>query len=574
MNVTIPLEQRTALLAEVPALAGLSAPALAELAASTLLATLPAARLQTLAARLEPLRVPAGATVLRQGEHGDTCYLLASGRVEVLLQTDAAPDRRLATLGPGAFFGEIALLTDSPRIATVRTLEPCLLLTLHRADLVELFRADERVRAYLLDLLQVRWRAQQVPGILVHRQTTATGETIITLKDPQRGAYYRLSPQGWHVWQRLDGQRSLRDLTVAYAQAGGGIAPQAIVHLLADLAAAGFVTGPRLRHDLARFVERAGPWTQASRLARSALTWRVALGGVDAPLTWVYQRAAHVLYTRWGQAVLAALAAVGLVAFVLGVATGTASGATGQHDIPGGGDLLLLVLAYLLSVVIHEAGHACTTKAFGYAVHRIGVGWYWFTPVAYVDTSELWLAPRWPRIAVSLAGPYANAVLGGVAALVAWFMPGGAAASVLWQVAFVNELLVFVNLNPLLEYDGYYVLVDLLECPNLRPRALAWLGREMPGLLRVQRRRPTARWRRTPQQRLEGLYAIYGLGSLLYVAAMAVVTVLLYRVALQGWISRLVPGTVAAGIAWVPAGALVVLCALGLAGELRGVRPR
>lgn len=70
----------------------------------------------------------------------------------------------------------------------------------------------------------------------------------------------------------------------------------------------------------------------------------------------------------------------------------------------------------------------------------MGIGWYWFGPVAYVDTSDMWLEGRWPRIAVSIAGPYANLVLGGLAALVA---------------------------------DGYHVLSDLLDRPNLRPRALA-----------------------------------------------------------------------------------------------------
>ena len=530
---------------------------------ASLFATLPADRLQTLATCLVPVRVPAGATVLRQGEHSDTCYLLCGGRVEVLLQGDTDAVRRLATVGAGALLGEIALLTESPRIATIRTLEPCTLLVLQRADLLELFDADERVRTYLLDLLQLRQRLQQVPGILAHRRATSTSETLITLKDPRRGAYYRLSPQGWFLWQRLDGQHTVRDLTLEYAQAHGSVAPQAIVRLLTDLVAAGFVVGPRVRPDLTRHVQRMGPWTQVVRLTRHALIWRVALRGVDEPLTQVYRRSVHFLYTRWGQGSLAVLAGVGFLSFVLSVVLDAAGRPTVHHQAHGGGALLLLVIpAYLLSILIHEAGHACTTKAFGYTVHSVRLGWYWFTPVAYVDTSDLWLAERWPRIAVSLAGPYANAVLGGLAALVAGFVPG-AAGGVLWQVAVVNYLLVFVNLNPLLEYDGYYVLVDLLERPNLRQRTLAWLGHEAPDVLR----RPAALW----QHRVE---VLYGLGSILYVVAMALLTMLVYRVALQEWVTRFMPSVVAAGLVWVAAGALVLLSAITIVGDIGGVRPR
>ena len=53
----------------------------------------------------------------------------------------------------------------------------------------------------------------------------------------------------------------------------------------------------------------------------------------------------------------------------------------------------------------------------------MGVGWYWFGPIAYVDTSDMWLAGRKERVFVSLAGPYADLVTGGLAALVAWFVP-------------------------------------------------------------------------------------------------------------------------------------------------------
>ena len=86
--------------------------------------------LRRLAAGLKRLSIPVGEAIVRQGEPGEECYLLRSGRVEVVSRNGEDEERNLATLGPGSVFGEAALLTESPRNATVRALEPCELLAL------------------------------------------------------------------------------------------------------------------------------------------------------------------------------------------------------------------------------------------------------------------------------------------------------------------------------------------------------------------------------------------------------------------------------------------------------------
>jgi putative peptide zinc metalloprotease protein len=171
----------------------------------------------------------------------------------------------------------------------------------------------------------------------------------------------------------------------------------------------------------------------------------------------------------------------------------------------------------------------------------------------------MWLEGRWPRIAVSLAGPYTNLVIGSLASIAAWFVPNAVLSAVLWEFALLSYLGVLLNLNPLMEFDGYYVLSDLLEKPNLRPRALAWLGRDLIPALRTS-------------GGLKGhrLELFYGLASVLYVALMAVLTVVLYRLVVQGWMEGILPNVLAAGLAWVLAAAVVVLAAVSVLGELRG----
>ena len=205
--------------------------------------TLDGERLRRLAARLERLEVPSGETIIRQGEAGEECYVLRSGRVEVLAMGAQGDERILATLDPGSLFGEAALLTDGPRNATVRALEPSTLLVLRRTDLLEVLGEDRQTRERMLELVRMRDRPRRVRGIEVHHRTTITGETITTLKDARRDTNHRLSPAGWFVWQRLDGEHTLRDLTSEYVATYEASGSHAVVDAVVGLVAAGFVEG-------------------------------------------------------------------------------------------------------------------------------------------------------------------------------------------------------------------------------------------------------------------------------------------------------------------------------------------
>jgi putative peptide zinc metalloprotease protein len=211
-------------------------------------------------------------------------------------------------------------------------------------------------------------------------------------------------------------------------------------------------------------------------------------------------------------------------------------------------------------VFLHEAAHAFTVKAFGRQVNRGGVGWYWFGPMAFVDTSDMWLGSRRERILVSLAGPYADMVLAGTVSLAALVVSSNFVAALLWSFALPLYLRVVANLNPLLEFDGYHVLSDLLDRPNLRAQSMAWLGASFPAGLRgraVQRRR---------------VELVYSLGSVLYIAATVVLVLVLYRVTVRGFVDSIVPSSVAAALAWVFAASVAGLAILATAAELRTQR--
>jgi putative peptide zinc metalloprotease protein len=219
--------------------------------------------------------------------------------------------------------------------------------------------------------------------------------------------------------------------------------------------------------------------------------------------------------------------------------------------------------AQVFALLVHEAGHAFTTKAVGREVLGVGIGWYWYSPIAFVDTTDTWLATRRQRVAVNFAGPYANWVLGSVVALVAHAIPDAVVRAALWQFAFASYTAVLMNLNPLLEYDGYYVLADLMDRPNLRKQALGWLGN---GLV------PSWGDRTILSKHFFDLS--FGLASVFYVVAMSSLTLILYRVFLQGWMAKWIPAALASGLAWILAAAVVVLSAANIVSDLRHDCPK
>jgi putative peptide zinc metalloprotease protein len=105
-------------------------------------------------------------------------------------------------------------------------------------------------------------------------------------------------------------------------------------------------------------------------------------------------------------------------------------------------------------------------------------------PFAFVDTSDAWFEPRRRRMAVSAAGPVTDVIAAGTAAIVAT-VASGTYADIAFQVALGAYVGALFNLNPLLDRDGYHILVDLLGQPNLRARsrkrlALRLAGRPQP----------------------------------------------------------------------------------------------
>lgn len=198
-------------------------------------------RIHWLADRIEERDLPPNEIIFNEGDEGESCYLIRSGRVQIFMTDPAGHKRILATLQKPALFGEIALLASTPRNASAITLENCHVLVLHKSDFIELMSQEESAVNAVTALALERARPVVNKNVLVSQHLTADGETIMTLKNPEQNTYYQLSHQGWFIYQHLNGQNTLQDLTTEFNHIFNVFLPDFIYQIVVDLIAGGFV---------------------------------------------------------------------------------------------------------------------------------------------------------------------------------------------------------------------------------------------------------------------------------------------------------------------------------------------
>jgi putative peptide zinc metalloprotease protein len=152
----------------------------------------------------------------------------------------------------------------------------------------------------------------------------------------------------------------------------------------------------------------------------------------------------------------------------------------------------------LAGVVIHELGHLSACHRFGASHGGIGAGLYWYMPVLYAEVHGAWMLPRLQRTAVDVAGIYFQCVFLELIAALWLARPSGTLLIALWT----SHFLVLNTLNPVLKYDGYWLLSDLSGRYNLHRRVRRIARQYWLALLR----RPQSAWPAPRDRRLLGLF--------------------------------------------------------------------
>jgi putative peptide zinc metalloprotease protein len=136
-------------------------------------------------------------------------------------------------------------------------------------------------------------------------------------------------------------------------------------------------------------------------------------------------------------------------------------------------NLIYLWGTLAVAKIVHEFGHGLSCKHFGGECHEMGVMLLVFSPCLYCDVTDSWmLKNKWKRIAIGAAGMYIEVIISAAAIFVWWNTTSGLLHHLCLNIFFVTTVTTIIfNVNPLMRFDGYYMLSDLLEIPNLRPKA-------------------------------------------------------------------------------------------------------
>ncbi|HEY6960049.1 MAG TPA: cyclic nucleotide-binding domain-containing protein [Candidatus Limnocylindria bacterium] len=336
------------------------------------------------------------------------------------------------------------------------------------------------------------------------------GTMYTVLKNPHgdraAGLYIRLEPDDVALFELMDGNRTIQDILVNYLATHGVLAVDRLARLTAALSANGFFGDerPRFYERLAMNRQLRDPLVRLSLSLRRLITWDIARwSNADSLVQRVYRAGAWLAFTPVGAALIAVLCVAGIVAWVREVSVGRHTLVTLDGSFVLG--IVALILLQVLSISVHEAGHALAIAHYGRRVRRLGLAVYYLFPCVYVDSTDMTMASRKARIVVSLAGPVGGLTVSALCAFVA-IADGGVLGSIAFKASSLFLFQFALNLMPILELDGYYILVDLLDAPLLRQRALAFAR---GGVMRKLRRRE--RW--SPSEIGLGVYGLLAIAT-------------------------------------------------------------
>jgi multidrug resistance efflux pump len=304
--------------------------------------------------------------------------------------------------------------------------------------------------------------------LVVSRMETPEGPRFV-LKDPRTRRYFRLREIEYAIARRLDGRSPT-----------GELAPTLAAELDLELDAGSLDAFVRQLRQQGLLDDPSAPAPPREGFVRgTALYLRFRAFDPDRLLDRLIGKVRFFFtpYFVIGAAVLFTWAVITIVTHRTAI----------MQDLAGLWNFQNLFLAWvvvLLVVTMHEFAHGLTCKHFGGRVHEMGFMLIYFQPAFYCNISDAWLFhEKSRRLWVTAAGAYFELFVWSVATLV-WTVvePGTWVSGFALIVMATSAIKQFFNLNPLIRLDGYYLLSDLLDAPNLRQRAFAYLENRLKGL--------------------------------------------------------------------------------------------
>ena len=319
-------------------------------------------------------------------------------------------------------------------------------------------------------------RPRLLSSVQVYRQHFR-GQMWYVLENPSNNAFSRISKDAYNFIGLLDGKRTVAEVWKICNEQFGDSAPTQpeVVQLLGHLYSSNLLyaeLAPDAESLFNRYHTRIK--RQIQGFFSNLLFIRIPLFDPDHFLNrWV--SVFGWLFGWIGLLLWIAVISVGLY-FVLGNIRELFNQSS---DILNPDNFIFLYLSMVIIKIFHEFGHAFACKRFGRLngnggeVHVIGIMFLIFVPLPYVDASSAWaFRKKWHRVIVGMSGVMVELLCAAIAAIIWARTSTGTLHIISYNIIFVASVSTLIfNGNPLLRFDAYYVLSDLIEIPNLGQRS-------------------------------------------------------------------------------------------------------
>jgi putative peptide zinc metalloprotease protein len=321
--------------------------------------------------------------------------------------------------------------------------------------------------------------AELRPRLLPHARIyphTYRGQRWYVLQDSTGGRYHRLSPGAYQLVSHMDGHTTVQALWDDACRSGGDEIPtqDEVVELLMQLHSNDLLhcdVTPDAAEMFERYSKRRKQkWKQ---WITNPTSLKIPLINPDPFLTYWADRLAWLFGPKGAMLWLAVV----LPALLLAGQNWNELTHNMSDRVLATGNLVILIFVFPVVKALHELGHGFATKVWGGTVHEMGLMFLVFAPAPYVDASAAsTFRSKRKRAVVGAAGMLVEVFLAAIAMYVWVLVEPGAVRAVAYNVMLIAGIsTVIVNGNPLLRYDGYYILCDLIEMPNLGQRGTRYL---------------------------------------------------------------------------------------------------
>jgi len=353
---------------------------------------------------------------------------------------------------------------------------------------------------------------------LVGRERVEGGRSIVTCIISGKNSLYFFPPFQWQLLQLFNGERTYEEVSdLFFEETGTRYEPEELRKMAEDLDAVDFwyrtpfeqniALKQKLKEERENRAKKRSKYGDVSKLEFS--TW-----DPDQYLTHLHQRIRFV-YSWWFT--LLTLCGFAFMAYVFVVRWEEIGRDTLQFynfTEKGFADIAEFWLLAAFVLFFHETGHGLSCKHFGGGVHRMGFTLIYFTPAFFTDVTEAWVyANKWQRIATVISGAWTEMIICAIATPIWWGTPYGTwLHDAAYKLILITGLgVIFFNYNPLIKLDGYYLLTEFLELPDLKEDSTAYTA----ALVKKYLWRLPVEVPYVPKRRRVG-YVIYALVSGLY----------------------------------------------------------